>query len=102
MKSTMTSAPALAPRQTDATEQQPTHGPLTAPQTAYLAALLAQDAQAAAAALQNESVSEDMMVDTINESLFDSIGDTVIEYSENGPAIIEDYREDVEGILQDA
>ncbi len=100
--SVVVNAPAPMPQQADLTEQQPTDRPLTAPQTAYLAALLAQDAQAAAAALQNESVSEDMMVDTINESLFDSIGDTVIEYSENGPAIIEDYREDVEGILQDA
>ncbi len=42
------------------------------------------------------------MVDAVNEALFDTVGDTVIEYAADGPALIEDYREDVEGILQHA
>ena len=45
------------------------------------------------------STSEDMMVDAINEALFDLLGDTAIEYGPDGPQIIEDYREDVEEIL---
>ena len=45
------------------------------------------------------STIEDMMVDTINEALFDLLGDTAIEYGPDGPQIIEDYREDVEEIL---
>lgn len=77
-------------------------GPLSAPQLSYLQALLADDAATRAAALASASTSEDMMVDAVNEALFDAVGDTVIGYTANGPALIEDYREDVEGILQHA
>ncbi len=77
-------------------------GPLSATQLAYLRALVASDAAAKAEALASASASEDMMVDAVNEALFDTIGDTVIEYAADGPALIEDYREDVEGILQHA
>lgn len=41
------------------------------------------------------SVSEDLLVDAINEKLFDLLGDTALEYGEGGPQIIEDYREDI-------
>lgn len=77
-------------------------GPLSALQLAYLQALVTGDAAAKAKALTDASASEDMMVDAVNEALFDTIGDTVIEYAADGPALIEDYREDVEGILQHA
>ena len=40
-----------------------------------------------------------MLVDAVNETLFDLVGDTVIEYGPDGPELIEDYREDVEGFL---
>ena len=40
-----------------------------------------------------------MLVDAINEVLFDLVGDTLIEYGPDGPELIEDYREDVEGFL---
>lgn len=73
--------------------------PLDADQAQYLAALLASDAKARAQALSLVSISEDMMVDAINEALFDLLGDTAIEYGPDGPQIIEDYREDVEEIL---
>ena len=43
--------------------------------------------------------SEDMLVDTINEALFDLVGDTVIEFGAAGPHIIEDYEADVRGYL---
>lgn len=67
--------------------------------TAYLRALIEGDRGAADAALDQASTSEDILVDTVNEALFDLIGDTVIEYGPNGPELIEDYREDVEGFL---
>lgn len=73
--------------------------PLGINQTQYLAALLASDAKARERALSLVSASEDMMVDAINEALFDLLGDTAIEYGPDGPQIIEDYREDVEEIL---
>ena len=73
--------------------------PLDANQTQYLAALLASDAAARTQALSLVSASEDLMVDAINEALFDLLGDTAIEYGPDGPQIIEDYREDVEEIL---
>ena len=73
--------------------------PLDANQTQYLTALLASDAAARTQALSLVSASEDMMVDAINEALFDLLGDTAIEYGPDGPQIIEDYREDVEEIL---
>ena len=43
--------------------------------------------------------SEDMLVDSINEVLFDLVGDTVIEFGAAGPQIIEDYEADVRGYL---
>ena len=66
---------------------------------AFLRALLEQNvAQVTSAVVQSEQ-SEDMLVDTINEALFDLVGDTVIEFSAAGPQIIEDYEADVRGYL---
>lgn len=67
---------------------------LTAPEHAYLEALLAGCPGTVPA-----DVSEDMLVDTINEKLFDLIGDTVIEFGADGPRIIEDYEDDVREVL---
>ena len=66
---------------------------------AYLRALLEQNAAQAASAVAQSGKSEDMLVDTINEALFDLVGDTVIEFSAAGPQIIEDYEADVRGYL---
>lgn len=75
-------------------------GTLLSPlQDAYLRALLANDHAATLAALQRLGTSEDLAIDTINEALFDLIGDTAIECGPDGPEVIEDYREDVEGLL---
>lgn len=41
----------------------------------------------------------DMLVDAINEALFEKIGDTVIEFDGSSPVLVEDYREDVEGLI---
>ena len=66
---------------------------------AYLRALLEHNAVQAESAVAQSGQSEDMLVDTINEALFDLVGDTVIEFSAAGPQIIEDYEADVRGYL---
>ena len=66
---------------------------------AFLRALLEQNAAQATSAVAYSGQSEDMLVDTINEALFDLVGDTVIEFSAAGPQIIEDYEADVRGYL---
>lgn len=66
---------------------------------AYLRALLEHNAVQAESAVAQSEQSEDMLVDTINEALFDLVGDTVIEFSAAGPQIIEDYEVDVRGYL---
>ena len=67
--------------------------------TAYLRALLEQNAAQATSAVAHSDQSEDMLVDSINEALFDLVGDTVIEFGAAGPHIIEDYKADVRGYL---
>lgn len=67
--------------------------------TAYLRALLEQNAAQTASAVAQSGKSEDMLVDSINEALFDLVGDTVIEFASAGPQIIEDYEADVRGYL---
>lgn len=66
---------------------------------AYLRALLEHNAVQAESAVAHSGQSEDMLVDTINEALFDLVGDSVIEFSAAGPQIIEDYEADVRGYL---
>ena len=60
----------------------------------YLAALVD-----GGAAIPPAGVSEDMLVDAINEKLFDVVGDTVIEFGPDGPHIIDDYIDDVKGVI---
>ena len=43
--------------------------------------------------------SEDIIVDSINEKLFELLGDIAIEYADSGPTVIEDYRDDLKGAL---
>lgn len=66
---------------------------------AYLRALLEQNAAQTASAVAQSGKSEDMLVDSINEALFDLVGDTIIEFGPAGPQIIEDYEADVRGYL---
>ena len=65
----------------------------------FLRALLEQNAAQATSAVAQSGQSEDMLVDSINEALFDLVGDTVIEFGAAGPRIIEDYEADVRGYL---
>ncbi len=66
---------------------------------AFLRALLEQNAAQATSAVERSGQSEDMLVDSINEALFDLVGDTVVEFGTAGPQIIEDYEADVRGYL---
>lgn len=66
---------------------------------AFLRALLERNTAQATLAVAQSGKSEDMLVDSINEALFDLVGDTVIEFSAAGPQIIEDYEADVRGYL---
>ena len=44
----------------------------------------------------SSSPGTDLLVDAINEKLFDLLGDTAIEFDETGaPTLVEDYVEDV-------
>lgn len=65
----------------------------------FLRALLEQNAAQATSAVAHSGQSEDILVDSINEALFDLVGDTVIEFGAAGPQIIEDYEADVRGYL---
>lgn len=42
---------------------------------------------------------ESVLVDSINEKLFDEVGDAVIEYGDAGPQLIEDYEDDVRELI---
>ena len=93
-------APLLAPEPTRATPMPAgTASALAHAAEDYLRALLEQNAAQAASAVAQSGQSEDMLVDSINEALFDLVGDTVIEFSAAGPQIIEDYEADVRGYL---
>lgn len=93
-------APLLAPAPTPATAVPANTTSALAPAAEdYLRALLEQNAAQAASAVEKSGQSEDMLVDSINEALFDLMGDTVIEFGAAGPQIIEDYEADVRGYL---
>lgn len=93
-------APLLAPEPTPATPMSAgTASALAHAAEDYLRALLEQNATQAASAVERSGQSEDMLVDNINEALFDLVGDTVIEFGAAGPQIIEDYEADVRGYL---
>lgn len=66
---------------------------------AFLRALLERNTAQATLAVAQSGKSGDMLVDSINEALFDLVGDTVIEFGSAGPQIIEDYEADVRGYL---
>lgn len=93
-------APLLAPEPTPATPMSAgTASALAHAAEDYLRALLEQNAAQAASAVERSGQSEDMLVDNINEALFDLVGDTVIEFGAAGPQIIEGYEADVRGYL---
>lgn len=77
----------------------PSDSPLSPAQAAYLQALLTEDEDAKTEAVHRAGISEDMLVDAINEALFDLLGDTAVEFGSTGPQVIEDYEDNVRGVL---
>ncbi len=73
--------------------------PLDEAGTAFVRALAAGDDAARRRVTEATHKTEDMLVDEINEALFDLVGDTVIEFADDGPRLVEDYRQDVEELI---
>lgn len=73
----------------------PSDGLLTPEESTYVAALLDSGA-----ATMPAGMSENLLVDAINEKLFDLLGDTAVEFDADGhPALVEDYVEDISDAL---
>ena len=83
-----TSAPAPGPTGANGTPR------LSEDEHALLSALLA--GTALAPRLQRRA---DLLVDAVNEKLFDLLGDTAVEMGPQGPELVEDYRPDLEGLI---
>ncbi|MEE8885361.1 MAG: TerB N-terminal domain-containing protein [Eubacteriales bacterium] len=73
--------------------------PLTGEQAAFLQLLLDGGDWKGFIDSHADILSVGILVDDINEALYDEIGDTVIELDGDRPVLIEDYREDVMRIL---
>jgi hypothetical protein len=50
--------------------------------------------------LADQSATAALMIDSVNEALYDEIGDTVLDTSDGSPSIIEDYKDDVLNLLK--
>ena len=74
--------------------------PFSPAEMAYLRLLLeGSSADERRAALQAAGISEAMMIDAVNEKALDELGDIVVEEGADGPELLEDYIEDVRGIV---
>ena len=75
--------------------------PLFSPtEAAYLRLLLeGAPADERREALQAADISEAMMIDAVNEKALDELGDIILEEGADGPELLEDYIEDVRGIV---
>ena len=72
---------------------------LTADEVAYLRCLAdGAPTEERAAVLKRSGIMESLMVDAVNEKLYDMLGDIAVEDAGEGPTIIEDYAENVKGI----
>lgn len=91
---------AHAPDETQAViSAAPNAAGLTEDEIAYLRCLVeGAPATKRTAVLQRAGVMESLMVDAVNEKLYDMLGDIAVEDAGEGPTIIEDYAEDVKGI----
>ena len=79
-------------------EPENTDSPLTPAETAFLRALL--DGEDFRAVLRESGVLLSIMVDGINEKLFDQFGDTVLEFDGETPVPVEDYLDELKGIIE--
>lgn len=74
--------------------------PFSPAEAAYLRLLLeGAPADERRAALQAAGISEAMMIDAVNGKALDELGDVILEEGTDGPEILEDYIEDVRGIM---
>lgn len=74
--------------------------PFSPAEAAYLRLLLeGAPADERRATLQAAGISEAMMIDAVNEKALDELGDIILEEGADGPEILEDYIEDVRGIM---
>lgn len=91
---------AYAPDETQAAiSAAPNAAGLTEDEIAYLRCLVeGAPATKRAAVLKRAGVMESLMVDAVNEKLYDMLGDIAVEDAGEGPTLIEDYAEDVKGI----
>lgn len=71
---------------------------LTPSEIAFLKALLNRQGYEETA--RNAGTLPSLLADSINEKLFDSFGDTVIDFSGDRPEIIEDYTDDITELLK--
>lgn len=85
--------PAPEPEHTPAQDSR-----LSETETAFLRCLL--DGTPYADLLRQRNVMLSVLVDHINETLFDDFGDTVILFDGDTPELIEDYAEDVAALLE--
>lgn len=73
---------------------------LTAEEASYLRCLATgTPAAQRAAVLAQAGTMETLMVDAVNEKLYDLLGDIAVEETDEGFALIEDYEDDVRGML---
>lgn len=84
--------PSPVQEEADEEERPAESGFFTAEEAAFLRSLLDGQHPAVSGSVQ-------VLCDRINEKMIDEIGDTVIEYNGDVPELIEDYLEDLAGLL---
>ena len=87
-----TAPPAPEPEHADAPDSR-----LSETETAFLRCLL--EKKPYAELLRKNGVMLSVLVDRINEALFDDFSDTVILFDGDTPELIEDYAEDIAAML---
>ncbi|AEB06714.1 hypothetical protein Corgl_0600 [Coriobacterium glomerans PW2] len=75
-------------------------GPLSAEEADWLRALLDRDERARSVAQAAARISQDMLIDAINEKMLEILGDTVIECVDGSPRAIDDYESDLKEIVR--
>ncbi len=78
-------------------KQQEQNSPLNEDEYRFLACLL--HGRPYDDLIRTRGLMPSLLVDAVNEKLFDSFGDTVIVYDGDKPVLIEDYIDDLKGII---
>ena len=86
----------IQPDEPEQAEQKPAAP--TAPETELLRRLLAGEEYASL--LRESGCMLSVLADAINDKYFDEFGDTVIDFDGETPFVIEDYQEDLRGLLE--